>query len=63
MTIQARLSLQEALDSRREGIGRICLPVAAVLEEMGKLELEEGNFKESFAHFKECLDILKQHHA
>lgn len=47
---------------RREGIGRVCLPVAAVLEELGKLELEEGNYKESFVHLKECLDILKQHH-
>ena len=46
---------------RREGIGKVSLPVAAVLEELGKLTLEEGQYRESFAYLKECMDILKPH--
>lgn len=42
---------------RREAIGNSSLQVAAVLEELGKLLMEEHKFLEAFPYLKECYHI------
>ena len=59
LAVKARACLIEALAIRKEGIGSVSLSVAQVLEELGKLELEERKFKESYEYLRECIEIRR----
>jgi hypothetical protein len=58
--IKALTSLEKALSIKRECIGTQSLPVAKILEELGKYHLERGTYKESYKSFQECYEIRKK---
>lgn len=58
--IKAVLFLEKAYDQRREAKGEISLPCALVLEVLGKVFLENGNYKASLTKFQECYNIRKK---
>jgi hypothetical protein len=49
--IKALSSLEKALQIKRECIGQQSLPVAKILEELGKYHLEKSTYKESYQCF------------
>jgi len=57
---KAKAELEQALNIRREGIGKSSLQCAAVLEELGKLTLETGDYKSAFVYLQECYEIRKK---
>ena len=63
LTDHARQNLERALLIREEAIVNESLPVAAVLEELGKFFLEEENFQESYINLRRCYNIRKKIYA
>ena len=45
---------------RRDSVGPRSLPVANVLEELGKFHMERGNYQISFKNLQLCYDIRKK---
>ena len=58
--LRAVSSLQKALDIKRETIGHQSLPVAKILEELGKFHLERSELAKAFPYFQECYEIRKK---
>jgi tetratricopeptide (TPR) repeat protein len=58
--IKAILILEKAYDQRKEAKGEISLPCALVLEVLGKVFLENGNYKASLMKFQECYNVRKK---
>lgn len=56
----AKSAFDHSLNIRREGIGMNSLHVASVLEELGKLYLENDDFTGALLYLKECYDIRKK---
>lgn len=57
---RALSSLQKALEIKRDCVGHQSLPVAKVLEELGKFHLERAEYSRSYAYFQECYEIRKR---
>jgi tetratricopeptide (TPR) repeat protein len=53
-------SIQKALEIKRESIGHQSLPVAKILEEIGKYHLERSELAKAFPYFQECYEIRKK---
>ena len=58
--IKALSSLEKALQIKRECVGSQSLPVAKILEEIGKYHLERGNYKQAYQTLQECYEIRKK---
>eukprot|EP00347_Sterkiella_histriomuscorum_P018564 403345037 len=58
--IKALSAFEHALQIKRECIGTQSLPVAKILEELGKYHLERSNYKQSYQAFQECYEIRKK---
>ncbi|CDW74513.1 tpr domain containing protein [Stylonychia lemnae] len=58
--LKALSSLEKALQIKKECIGSQSLPVAKILEELGKYHLEKSNYKQSYQAFQECYEIRKK---
>lgn len=51
---------EKALSLRRDLIGSVSLPVAQSLETLGKVYMEDGDFKSALVKFEECYKIRKR---
>lgn len=59
-TMKAVQFLEKALMFRRELIGSVSLPVAQVLETLGKVYLMDQDYKLALARYQECYVIRKR---
>ena len=57
---RALSSFTKALDIKRDSIGHNSLPVAKILEELGKFFLEQSDYSKSYHYFQECYEIRKR---
>lgn len=58
--MKALLLLEKAYDQKKNSKGELSLACALILEVIGKVFLENGNYKASLTKFQECYNIRKK---